>query len=156
MILEKKIKMKDVKKIFLNNLDDTKNIAVEISKIIKEKFFICLSGDVGSGKTTFANYLINALSNKKINVLSPTFPIVQYYKLNNLKIWHYDLYRIKESHEIFSLDFDVALNEIIIMEWPEKIKKFLPEDRLELSFSEDKNFNRFLLIKTFGNIEFNI
>ena len=148
--------MKDVKKIFLANLEDTKDIAVEISKIIKKKFFICLSGDLGTGKTTFANYLINALSNKKIKVLSPTFPIVQYYRLDNFKIWHYDLYRIKESHEIFSLDFDEALNEIIIMEWPEKIKKFLPEDRLELYFSEDKNFNRFLLIKTFGNIEFNI
>lgn len=148
--------MKAVKKIFLTNLDDTKDIAVKISKIMKKQFFICLSGDLGTGKTTFANYLINALSNKKINVLSPTFPIVQHYILDNFKIWHYDLYRIKKSREIFSLDFEEALNEIIIMEWPEKIKKFLPKNRLELFFSEDKNFNRFLLIETFGNIKFDI
>ena len=69
--------MKEIKKFFLKNHNDTKTIAIKLSKIVKKKFFVCLNGNLGSGKTTFANYLINALSKTKLNVLSPTFPMVQ-------------------------------------------------------------------------------
>ena len=148
--------MKEINKFFLRNHNDTKTIAVKLSKIVKKKFFVCLNGNLGSGKTTFANYLINALSEKKLNVLSPTFPMVQNYFLGELKIWHYDLYRLKKSYEIYSLDYDIAINEIVIMEWSEKIKKLLPRNRLEIYFDEDKNFNRYITIHTFGNINFKI
>ena len=53
--------------------------------------------------------------------------MVQQYVLGELKIWHYDLYRLKKSYEIYSLDYDTAINEIIIMEWSEKLKTFCQE-----------------------------
>ena len=148
--------MKEIKKFFLKNHNDTKTIAIKLSKIVKKKFFVCLNGNLGSGKTTFANYLINALSKKKLNVLSPTFPMVKHYVLGEFNIWHYDLYRLKKSYEIYSLDYDKAINEIIIMEWSEKIEKLLPRNRLEIHFDEDKNFNRYITIHSFGNIDFKI
>ena len=82
--------------------------------------------------------------------------MVQHYVLGELKIWHYDLYRLKKSYEIYSLDYDTAINEIIIMEWSEKIEKLLPRNRLEIHFDEDKNFNRYITIHSFGNIDFKI
>ena len=148
--------MKEIKKFFLRNHNDTKTIAIKLSRILKKKFFICLNGNLGSGKTTFANYLINSLSKKKLNVLSPTFPMVQHYVLGEFNIWHYDLYRLKKSYEIYNLDYDKAINEIIIMEWSEKIEKLLPRNRLEIHFDEDKNFNRYITIHSFGNIDFKI
>ena len=148
--------MKEIKKFFLKNHNDTKTIAIKLSKIVKKKFFVCLNGNLGSGKTTFANYLINALSKTKLNVLSPTFPMVQQYVLGELKIWHYDLFRLKKSYEIYSLDYDTAIIDIIIMEWSEKIENLLPRNRLEIHFDEDKNFNRYITIHSFGNIDFKI
>ena len=80
----------------IKNLNETKILAQKVSKLLFIPFFICLSGDIGSGKTTFARFLINQFS-KKIKVLSPTFPIVQIYDLKTVSIWHYDLYRIEKK-----------------------------------------------------------
>ena len=90
----------------IKNLNETKILAQKVSKSLSIPFFICLSGDIGSGKTTFARFLINQFSKKKIKVLSPTFPIVQIYDLKTVNIWHYDLYRIEKKNEFFNLDFD--------------------------------------------------
>ena len=85
----------------IKNLNETKILAQKVSKCISIPFFICLSGDIGSGKTTFARFLINQFSKKKIKVLSPTFSIVQIYDLKKVNIWHYDLYRIEKKKRIF-------------------------------------------------------
>ena len=95
-------------------------------------------------------------SKKEIKVLSPTFPLLQIYELPNLNIWHYDLYRINKSSEIFNLDFDLALNELILMEWSEKIKEYLPHDRLELFFFEEEPKKLFLQIKVIGDLKINL
>ena len=81
----------------IKNLNETKILAQKVSESLSIPFFICLSGDIGSGKTTFARFLINQFSKKKIKVLSPTFPIVQIYDLKTVNIWHYDLYRIEKK-----------------------------------------------------------
>ena len=85
----------------IKNLNETKILARKVSKFLSIPFFMCLSGDIGSGKTTFARFLINQFSKKEIKVLSPTFPIVQIYDLKNISIWHYDLYRIEKKKRIF-------------------------------------------------------
>ena len=69
----------------INNLEETQKFAAILSKLIAKPFFICLNGPIGSGKTTFAKHLINQFSEKKINVPSPTFPIVQIYDLKKLR-----------------------------------------------------------------------
>ena len=97
----------------VKSLNETKILAQKVSKLISIPFFICLSGDIGSGKTTFARFLINQFSKKKIKVLSPTFPIVQIYDLKTVNIWHYDLYRIEKKNEFFNLDFDTAMLVIV-------------------------------------------
>ena len=134
----------------IKNLNETKILAQKVSKSLSIPFFICLSGEIGSGKTTFARFLINQFSRKKIKVLSPTFPIVQVYDLKTVNIWHYDLYRIEKKNEFFNLDFDTAINNCVIVEWPEIFLDFFPKDRIEISFEDKKDNIRSVRIKLFG------
>tara|TARA_B100000989_G_C19528392_1_gene468214 strand:+ start:2622 stop:3098 length:477 start_codon:yes stop_codon:yes gene_type:complete len=146
--------MKDDLKILLSSLEKTENIASIFSEHLKKGLFISLYGDLGTGKTTFAKFLINSISKKKINVTSPTFPLVNIYQIEKLKIWHYDLYRLENKLEIFSLDFEQALHDMVIMEWPEIATEYLPKNRIEIKFEEDCKFNLNMNIRFIGNITF--
>mgnify|MGYP006224398387 FL=1 len=84
---------------------DLSKIAKKISKKVKKGDYIFLEGELGVGKTTFAKYFINHFNqkfkNKIVEVLSPTFNIVQYYNVNNrISIAHYDLYRLKSKKDV--------------------------------------------------------
>ena len=135
----------------ISNLEETQKFAAILSKLIAKPFFICLNGPIGSGKTTFAKLLINQFSEKKINVPSPTFPIVQIYDLKKIKIWHYDLFRVENKKEFFNLDFDIAITDCVIVEWPNIFLDFFPKNRIELDFF-DKDLNvREIVVKLVGN-----
>ena len=138
--------MKDEFKIYLKNLADTKNLAKKIAKIVLPKSLILIRGKLGVGKTTLAKYLINSLSQKKTIVPSPSFPIVNTYEFPELKIWHYDLYRLKKKNDIFELDIELALMDCVIIEWPEIVEDLLPEKRIDISIEEDKSYLRFAVV----------
>lgn len=149
------MKIKDEFKIYLKSLQRTRKIATILGQNIKNGLCICLYGDLGTGKTTFSRFFINSLSKKNINVPSPTFSMVQLYELKNFSIWHYDLYRLSNKTEIFALDFDLALNDIVLIEWPEIIKDFLPSERIDIFFKEDKNRKLYIKLKLMGNLKIN-
>ena len=122
----------------LKSLEDTKKFSENISKIINKGDIIFLYGEIGVGKTTFVRNIINCLENKnkikKSEVLSPTFNIVYDYNIGNLKILHYDLYRLKNYKDILELGmFDNSKEHIKIIEWPELIE-IKPKDRIDLLF----------------------
>ncbi len=137
----------------IKNLNETKILAGKVSKFLSIPFFMCLSGDIGSGKTTFARFLINQFSKKEIKVLSPTFPIVQIYDLKTISIWHYDLYRIEKKKEFFNLDFDTAISNCVIVEWPDIFFDYFPKDRIEIFFEDEKDNVRDVRIKLFGTLQ---
>ena len=129
----------------LKSLEDTQNFSKNISKIISSGDIIFLYGDIGVGKTTFVRFLINHLESKngikKSDVLSPTFNIVYDYDVGNLKILHYDLYRLKNYKDISQLGmFETSKNHIKIVEWPELIES-KPNDRIEILFKHSKSAN---------------
>ena len=138
--------MKDEFKINLVNLRETEKLAQKIAKIIEPKSFISLRGKLGVGKTTLASMIINNLSKKKIRVLSPTFSLVNIYDLKTIKIWHYDLFRLRNKKEIFELDFELALSDCVIVEWPEIITEYLPHKRIEIYLDEDESFLRYATV----------
>ncbi len=145
--------MKDDFKIILNCLDDTKKLAEQISKNVKPKMFISLRGKLGVGKTTLVRYIINSLSTKRLKVLSPTFSIVNTYDLKNCKIWHYDLYRLQNKNEIFYLDYDLALLDCVIVEWPEIINDLLPKKRIDIHLKESNDFVRSAVVRKISENE---
>ena len=126
----------------LQSLEDTKNFSENISKIIEAGDIIFLYGEIGVGKTTFVRNVINYLESKnKINnsdVLSPTFNIVYDYNIGNLKILHYDLYRLKNYNDISQLGmFETSNDNIKIVEWPELIRP-KPKNRIDILFKYSK------------------
>ena len=139
----------------LKSLEDTRKFSEKISKIVKSGDTIFLYGEIGVGKTTFVRFLINHLESmnkiKNSDVLSPTFNIVYDYNVGNLKILHYDLYRLKNYNDISQLGiFETSNASIKIVEWPELIKP-KPSDRIDILFEYSKLKNsRDVKITGFG------
>ena len=126
----------------LKSLKDTKNFSKNISKIISAGDIIFLYGEIGVGKTTFVRFFINYLESKNgiknSDVLSPTFNIVYDYDVGNLKIFHYDLYRLKNYKDISQLGvFETSNDSVKIVEWPELIDS-KPKDRVDIQFQYSK------------------
>jgi tRNA threonylcarbamoyl adenosine modification protein YjeE len=137
----------------LKSLDSTKKVAEAIAINLKPNDFVLLSGNLGAGKTTFTRFLIHFLQQKNQRpleeIISPTFNIVQYYDLGkDLKVAHYDFYRLKKEKEILNIGlFDTAKDFINIIEWPEIAMNSL-NDFLQIKFTYDPN-------KNLRSIEFN-
>ena len=95
-------------KIDLSSENKTEELAKKISKKLKPKDIIYLYGEMGVGKTTFVRYLINEFQKKNklqiTEVTSPTFSILCEYDINQIKINHYDLFRLKTKEEIINLE----------------------------------------------------
>ena len=91
-------------KIDLSSEDQTKGLANNIIKKLRLKDVIFLYGEIGVGKTTFTRYLINELQKnnnvKLTEVTSPTFSLLNEYKINEIRIKHYDLFRVKSKEEL--------------------------------------------------------
>ena len=127
----------------LSSEKETEELASTFLKKIKPGCFIFLYGEIGVGKTTFIRYLINQF--QKLNkleiteVTSPTFNLLNEYQINDFKINHYDLFRLKSTEEIKNLDlFEDNQNTITLVEWPQIIKE-KPKNLIELVFEYGKD-----------------
>jgi len=117
---------------------------------------ICLNGNLGSGKTTFSRYFIQEyLKDAKIKEIpSPTFTLLQVYEHRNIKINHFDFYRLNSAAELVELNFmESTLDDACLIEWSDKFKEILPSDRIEIIFKILKNNNRNVDIKKFGKFK---
>lgn len=111
----------------ISSINNTRKFAELIASHIMINDCILIKGDLGSGKTTIASFIIKKLiNNDQINITSPTFNIINTYNINrSKKIWHCDLYRIKNIIEIGELGLLEPLqNTILIIEWPELVENF--------------------------------
>ncbi len=129
----------------VKSLEHLKSFSRKIADKLTKNDCIFLIGEIGVGKTTFTRYLINYLQEKNgekiTEVLSPTFNLLYEYDLNNIKIMHYDLYRIKDESELKHLGiFSDKQDTIKIIEWPQFIN--IPfTDKLEVYLDYAKNEN---------------
>ena len=118
----------------------SKNLSTEL----RQGNIFFLFGEMGVGKTTFVKYLINnlqlRLKQKKTEVTSPTFNIMNEYNIDGLIIKHYDLYRLKSPNELKDLNlFEENSNAILLIEWPQIIKK-KPNLITKLYFEYENNY----------------
>ena len=129
----------------VKSLEHLNSLSQKIADNLAKNDCIFLIGEIGVGKTTFTRYLINYLQEKNgekiTEVLSPTFNLLYEYDLNNIKIMHYDLYRIKDESELKHLGiFSDKQDTIKIIEWPQFIN--IPfTDKLEVYLDYAKNEN---------------
>ena len=132
--------------IYLSSEKKTEELANKISKKLKLGNVVFFEGEMGVGKTTFIRYLINNLQKenrlKITEVTSPTFNLLNEYKIKEIKINHYDLFRIKNLDEIHNLGlFDNISNAITLIEWPQKIKP-KPKNLIELNFEYGNDYKK--------------
>ena len=125
--------------------------AKKLAQNIKKGEIFFLYGEMGVGKTTFVKHLINELQlkfdKKTTEVTSPTFNIMNEYYFGNFVIKHYDLYRLKCDNELKELNlFENNNDDILLIEWPEIIKKE-PISLIKLYFEYKNDFkDRFLKV----------
>ena len=127
----------------VKSLEHLNSLSQKIADKLAKNDCIFLIGEIGVGKTTFTRYLINYLQEKKgkkiTEVLSPTFNLLYEYDLKDIKIMHYDLYRIKEEKELKHLGIFLDKQDTIkIIEWPQLINIPL-SDKLEIYIDYAKN-----------------
>lgn len=125
------------------NSEETKEFAkvlvgewLKINKTKNANWLVCLYGDLGGGKTTFIQGLAEELGIKE-TVNSPTFLIMKKYGAKKYNLYHFDCYRISAYQEILDVGWEEIINgenNIIAVEWPEKIEEILPKERLNLKF----------------------
>jgi len=112
-------------------------LAASLAPYLGKGDVVALNGELGTGKTTFARGLINALAGPD-EVPSPTFTLVQVYEAPQAPLWHFDLYRISAPEDAYELGIEEALAEgICLIEWPDRLGKLLPRDWLEVQLVFD-------------------
>jgi N-acetylmuramate 1-kinase len=128
--------------IYLKNLKDTKHLAELLSVHLKKTDIVLLKGDLGSGKTTFAQFLIRSLIPTVSNVQSPTFNIVNGYEDEKHIVSHLDLYRLKHQDELLEIGFEEFLySGITIIEWPELAENIIHKNKITISFNNHLDSN---------------
>ena len=116
------------------SLENINEVAKSCWSYIGNKTVIAFHGEMGAGKTTFIHALCDVM-NVKDTVGSPTFSIINEYYINgNRKIFHIDLYRLKDEQEAIAAGVEDCLysDHICLVEWPEKAPGIFPEDTVHL------------------------
>src|SRR6266478_7829974 len=105
-----------------HSAEETVALGRELARSLAAPVLVLLTGDLGSGKTTLTKGIISGLgAAKEEDVTSPTFTLVHVFQ-NHCKVYHVDLYRVENFHDLESLGLEDALGEkaIVIIEWSER------------------------------------
>jgi len=142
------------------NSTETKKLGEKLAKhflaFTNRPIILALQGDLGGGKTTFLQGFVKGLGIKE-KITSPTFVILKRFQLNNLTIkqfnnfYHFDCYRIDKPEDILSLGFkEIITNSqnIVAIEWSEKIQKILPKDAIKIKFEFINQNTRKIAVKS--------
>ena len=120
----------------VTNVDKTMELGEKIGTAVNAGDIICLTGDLGTGKTHFVKGLAKGLAISDY-ITSPTFTIVNEYQ-GRLKLYHFDVYRIEEPEEVNAIGFDeyIFSDAVSIIEWANYIEELIPEEALRIHISK--------------------
>jgi tRNA threonylcarbamoyladenosine biosynthesis protein TsaE len=119
---------------FSRSPEQTRRLGVRLGGLLQPGDLVCLSGDLGAGKTTLVQGLAQGWGSLD-QVSSPTFVLVNTYRRPDKRsLYHLDAYRLANAFEAEELDLDIMLETgPLVVEWPERIKSVLPAECLWLS-----------------------
>lgn len=139
--------------IITTSFEETQQLGKDFAANLKGGEVLALHGDLGSGKTTFVQGLAQELGIAQ-RIISPTFIIMRSYGIRNQELgirnfYHIDLYRIESERDVEGLGLVELMGDpenIVVIEWPEKIENLLPDNRIDVFFEylgEDKRQIKF-------------
>ena len=122
----------------VTSVEETFNIGKQIGNLVNPGDIICLTGDLGTGKTHISKGIALGLGIKE-HITSPTFNIVNEYSSGRLGLNHFDVYRINDPDEIFAIGFDeyIFSDRVSLIEWANYIEEILPKDFLHIYIEKD-------------------
>ena len=134
-----------------NSFEETKAIGKTLARELAGGTVLCLVGELGGGKTTFTQGILEELGAEK-PFTSPTFVVMKEYRLNGggrekaiQKVCHFDVYRV-EASDILQLSWKELISDrrnLVIVEWAERIKEILPKKTVLVNFEwVDENQRR--------------
>ena len=122
----------------VNSIEETTNLGFQLGKLLTPGDILCLTGDLGTGKTHITKGIAKGLG---INdtITSPTFNIVNQYDSGRLNLNHFDVYRVSDPDEIYAIGFDdyIFSDAVSIIEWANYIEEILPKEYLHIHISKD-------------------
>ena len=128
------------KELLTHSPEETEAFGAEVARFITDDAaaprFIALFGDLGVGKTAFVRGLASVIAPSSA-VRSPTFALVNEYKNGKSSLFHFDMYRIEDEDELYSIGFyDYLDRGVCVTEWSENIEYALPESYLKIEISK--------------------
>lgn len=123
----------------LADADETAALGVRFADILRIGDVVLLHGQIGAGKTHFARAIIQErLKSVGLHedVPSPTFTLVQVYSIEEMEIWHADLYRLSNACEVDELGLVEAFETAAcLVEWPDRLGDLTPQTALDIRFA---------------------
>jgi len=116
---------------------ETEQIGQEISSLFSSQDTICLFGDLGAGKTTLVKGIIQHFCTiAPTEITSPTFSYLNIYHQTTGPVFHFDLYRLKNEEEFFSLGFEEFFEEgLCLIEWPQRIQSLFSDSMIRIDIT---------------------
>jgi len=121
------------------DLQATENFGCRLGSTLTVGDVVCLTGDLGMGKTALVKAMATAQGVEAGDVTSPTFSLLNIYKGKRVKLKHFDLYRLNSEEELEDIGFDEELSDecIAFIEWSELFQQALPEEYLQVTIEQE-------------------
>jgi tRNA threonylcarbamoyladenosine biosynthesis protein TsaE len=135
------------------NAEDTARLGAQLGSLLAPGDVICLSGDLGAGKTAFTRGV--GLGWQAVErVTSPTFTLIHEHRRahDDRVLYHVDCYRLQGVNDAWGIGLEdlMAGREILVIEWPENIREVLPDERLWITFLILDDTRRELAVSAYG------
>lgn len=132
-----------IRKFHTKSVDETEKVASMLAMELNasEPVIIAMYGDLGVGKTAFVRGLASVLA-PKTRIKSPTYTIVNEHNGEKIPLYHFDMYRIEDEDELYSIGFfDYVQKGICVIEWSENISELIPKDAYRITIERTENEN---------------
>lgn len=128
-------------KIISNSAEETQNIGERLGRLLKKGNIICLSGDLGAGKTALAQGIAKGMGVEEY-VTSPTYTIINEYE-GRIPLYHFDVYRLNDVEEMYELGYEEYFfgDGAVVVEWADIVKDIIPGERLWITILQSKDEN---------------
>ena len=112
-----------------------RNLAEKLTKLGIKRAYIAMRGEMGVGKTVFTRGFVSFFG--RANVKSPTYTIVNEYRVGGTAVYHFDLYRISDGDDLESIGYHeyVESDAYSIVEWSERVPEYIPDDAITVTIS---------------------